>query len=168
MELINGSYYCDLGNGTTLIALPLRLQSFSTVVDGSSMSEATEPYTMTYTVIQNGTVTSTKTVQGSDALSTRFIRRRDYSEWGPRSGGGDGHDHHPSTASSASVATSSATLTTSSSRAASSALSTTYLVAGIVVVVIIVVAIVILARRRTTNPLQLPSRVRTPPRSSRT
>ena len=70
MELINGSYYCDLGNGTTLIALPSTVQSFSTVVDGSSMSEATEPYTMTYTVIQNGTVTSTRTVQGTIARDT--------------------------------------------------------------------------------------------------
>jgi len=62
-ELIPGSYYLDFGNGTVIIALPPDIQSFRTVVDGAAMEEASESYNLTYTVIQNGTVTSAKTVQ---------------------------------------------------------------------------------------------------------
>ena len=65
VELIPGSYYFELNSSATLIALPPGLGSFRTVVDGTSMTEASEPYTLTYTVVQNGTVASTKIVQGT-------------------------------------------------------------------------------------------------------
>ncbi|HYB76541.1 MAG TPA: clostripain-related cysteine peptidase, partial [Nitrososphaerales archaeon] len=64
IETMPGTYYLDFGNGTAFIVLPSSMQSFTTVVDGTAMEEASENYTLTYTVIQNGTVTSTKTVQG--------------------------------------------------------------------------------------------------------
>ncbi len=70
IEVIPGSYYLDFGNGTVVIALPPSVQSFTTVVDGTAMEESTEAYTLTYTVVQNGTVMSTKTVDGSMAAGT--------------------------------------------------------------------------------------------------
>ncbi len=151
MELINGSYYCDLGNGTTLIALPSTVQSFSTVVDGSSMSEATEPYTMTYTVIQNGTVTSTKTVQGSISQNTLQSAAVAIQNGVLAVGAVTITTTTLSTTSSASSTTSSAALTTSSSSTSSaskSALSTTYALAVTLVVAVIAVELVISARRR--------------------
>ena len=59
IEAIPGSYYLDFGNGTVIIALPPGVQSFTVVVDGTAMEESTEAYTLTYAVVQNGTVTST-------------------------------------------------------------------------------------------------------------
>jgi hypothetical protein len=162
MELINGSYYCDLGNGTTLIALPSTVQSFSTVVDGSSMSEATEPYTLTYTVVQNGTVTSTNTVQGTMNQYT-FQSAAVTIQNGVLAVGAmttttptasTTSSASSTTSSSASSTTSSAALTTSSSSttsASKSSLTTTYALAGTLVAVVIAVEFVISARRRTTE-----------------
>ncbi|MDA4137237.1 MAG: clostripain-related cysteine peptidase, partial [Thaumarchaeota archaeon] len=44
-QLIPGSIYADPGNGTTLIALPPSIQSFTAVVNGIEMAEGSEPYT---------------------------------------------------------------------------------------------------------------------------
>jgi len=71
IALIPGTFYFDFGNGTTMIALPPSMQNFSLVVDGTFMEEASENYTLTYTVVQNGTVTSTKTVEGNISQYTR-------------------------------------------------------------------------------------------------
>ncbi len=154
IDIILGSYYLDFGNGTTVIALPSNMQSFRTVVDGSFMTEASEQYTLTYTVVQNGTVTSTKTVQG--AMSQNALQSADVTIQNGVLAVGATTITTSTTSTTTSVTTtisSAASTTTSSSTGSTSSGSSnmTYLVAGIVVVAIIVVAIVILARRRTTE-----------------
>lgn len=69
-ELTPGSYYLDLRNGTAFIAIPATTQSFRTVVDGSNMLEGSEPYTVSYSVVQNGRVVSTQKLQGTIAQAT--------------------------------------------------------------------------------------------------
>ena len=64
IEVMPGSSYLDF-NGTTVISLPSSMQNFMTVVDGTSLTGTNESYALTYTVVQNGTVTSTKLVQGT-------------------------------------------------------------------------------------------------------
>gem|GEM_PF-1131271 len=65
IDVIPGSYYFDFNDGTALIILPSSMQNFRVVVDGAAMEEASEQYTLAYTVVQNGAVTSAKTVQGT-------------------------------------------------------------------------------------------------------
>ena len=145
IEVIPDSYYLDLGNGTSLIALPSSVQSFTTVVDGTAMTEANEAYTLTYTMVQNGTVTSTKIVQGNISQfslqsAAVTIQNGDLTV-----------EATTITNSTNSISTTLTTSSSSTSSASSGSLNMTDLAPGIVVVVIVALAMVILARRRTTG-----------------
>jgi hypothetical protein len=154
IEVIPGSYYLDFGNGTVVIALPPGVQSFTTVVDGTAMEESTEAYTLTYTVVQNGTVTSTKTVDGNMTAGTLQSAQVTIQNGILEVGATTITTLTISTTSAASSATSSAALTTPSSSTTSagkSSLTTAYALAVTLVVVVIAVEFVISARRRTTG-----------------
>jgi hypothetical protein len=159
IEVIPGTYYLDYGNGTAFIVLPSSMQSFKVVVDGTEMEEASESYSLTYTVIQNGTVTSTKTVQGTISNGTLQSTNVTIQNGVLAIGGATVTTSTTTTTSSSTTSTkSSATSATSSSTSTSSSSSTssgsngssdmTYLVVGVIVVVIIALTIAVLARRR--------------------
>jgi hypothetical protein len=155
IEVIPGSYYLDFGNGTTLIALPSSVQNFTVVVDGTSMEEANESYTLTYTYVQNGTVTSTKTVEGTIDQNTLQSAAVSIQSGVLAVGAMTITTPTISTTSSASSTTSSAALTTSSSSTSSaskSSLTTTYALAATLVAVVIAVELAISARRRRELP----------------
>ncbi|MGA2663907.1 MAG: clostripain-related cysteine peptidase [Nitrososphaerales archaeon] len=147
IEVIPGSYYLDFGNGTTVITLPPGVQNFTVVVDGTSMEEANESYTLTYAVVQNGTVTSTRTVQGAidrDTLqSAPATIQNGILTVGSATVTTSTTSATPTTSSATSTASPSSTSSASSSLIAPSAL------AGVLVVAAVLAATVISARRRS-------------------
>ena len=157
IEVIPGSFYLDFGNGTTVIALPPGVQDFTVVVDGTSMEEANESYALTYTVVQNGTVASTKTVEGTmvrDTLQSAPVTIRD----GVVAVGAATTTTvtmTTTTTASSSLASSSATASSTGSTG-SSALTVSYATAeALVVVAIAVVAAVGAGRGREHSLLRL-------------
>ena len=69
MEIPN-SYYIDFQNGTEIIILPGNTTNFEVVVDGTSMEEEEEPYTLIYQHVQNDQITQTETVTGTIQFNT--------------------------------------------------------------------------------------------------
>ncbi|MGA2199363.1 MAG: clostripain-related cysteine peptidase, partial [Nitrososphaerales archaeon] len=165
IEVIPGSYYLDFGNGTVVIALPPSVQSFTTVVDGTAMEESTEAYTLTYTVVQNGTVTSTKTVDGSMTAGTlqsaQVMIQNGILEVGATT---VMTSTTSATSSSAAPATSSATSVTSSASSAGSgsSIATTDALLGPIAVALVILAAAVLARRRRDKPLPEPTLIGRP------
>jgi hypothetical protein len=157
VEVIPGSYYLDFGNGTVVIALPPGVQSFTTVVDGTAMEESTEAYTLTYTVVQNGTVTSTKTMDGTMTAGTLQSVQVTIQN-GVLGLGATSVTTSTTSAASSSVAsaTSSATSATSSASTAgsSSSIATTDAFVGPIAAALVILVAVVLAGRRQGNPIR--------------
>jgi len=162
IEIIPGTYYLDFGNGTAFAVLPSSMHSFTTIVDGTAMEEPNENYTLTYAVIQNGTVASTKTVLGTISNGTLQSANASIQNGilviGTSTSTSTSSTSTPSTTSvsptsteSTTASVASTTQSSSTNTPATSSPITTYLLAGVFLIVIVVAAIAFLARRRAAK-----------------
>ncbi len=62
---IPGSLYYDFQNGTEIIILPAEITEFTVVVDGRSMEEEVEDYTLSYELVLNNQVTCQQDSSGT-------------------------------------------------------------------------------------------------------